>query len=148
MNNLNTSQPVDLGQLSAHMPWAQVFEDLQYPMPYPEVVMAGELAFAQFTQMNSLLMMLSWEGDSRASYTLERLTPDDPTASAEVYRLSIEVYLDGFNEGWAVLGISEPSLLDYIQQAVAAWAIHQHWANKQTRSVRVDDQMWNVIVMI
>lgn len=132
---------VDLGQLGAHMPWAEVFADLKYPMPYPEVVMAGELAYAQFTQMNSLLSMLSWEGDSRASYTLTPLS-----AGGEVYRLTVEVVLEGYaQEAWELLGIGQEQLRSYVQAAVAAWAVHRQFASRGAQSVRIDEVSWTVI---
>lgn len=147
MDRYSTTHPVDLGQIAVHMPWAQVFEDLKYPMPYPEVVMAGELAYAQFTQMNSLLMMLAWEGDSKATYSLELLS--DSTAAApmpELYHLTVTVQLDGFNEGWNALGISEEALLDYLKQAVACWAMKHRWANQTVRSTRINAESWTIMV--
>ncbi|MDO4707829.1 MAG: hypothetical protein Q4A61_05355 [Porphyromonadaceae bacterium] len=146
MTTNTIEQAVDLGQLGAHMPWTEVFADLKYPMPYPEVVMAGELAYAQFTQMNSLLMMLSWEGDSRASYTLTPLAGGEGMeVPNQVYRLMVDVRLDGYNEAWATLGITELQLLGYVQQAVAAWAMHKQWGSTAVRSVRIDETSWTVM---
>lgn len=129
------------------MPWAKVFADLKYPMPYPEVVMAGELAYAQFTQMNSLLSMLAWEGDSRASYTFTPLTePDQGEGSPSIYRLTVDVQLDGYNEAWAMLGIGQDQLLGYVQQAVASWAIARLSSGQEVRSVQIDEANWTVML--
>ncbi|KGN84455.1 hypothetical protein [Porphyromonas sp. COT-290 OH860] len=130
-------QPADLGQVASYMPWVEVFQDMGYPMPYPEVVMAGELAYAQFTQMNSLLMMLSWEGNNQAHYRLEAVE-----ASYEAYRLSVNLQLESISEAWGMIGISDAKLRDYLLQGVALWARHKKLPNSQLKMIRIAPTEW------
>ncbi|MDO4692430.1 MAG: hypothetical protein Q4A64_06125 [Porphyromonadaceae bacterium] len=136
----STLQPADLGQVASYMPWVEVFQDMGYPMPYPEVVMAGELAYAQFTQMNSLLMMLSWESDNQAHYALERVE-----ASYEAYRLGVQLQLETISEAWSIVGISDAKLRDYLLQGVALWARHKELPNRELKMVRLSDEQWMVM---
>ncbi|KGO01613.1 hypothetical protein [Porphyromonas sp. COT-290 OH3588] len=130
-------QPADLGQVASYMPWVEVFQDMGYPMPYPEVVMAGELAYAQFTQMNSLLMMLSWEGNNQAHYRIEPVE-----ASYEAYRLSVDLQLESISEAWGIIGISDAKLRDYLLQGVALWARHKKLPNSQLKMIRIAPTEW------
>lgn len=130
-------QPADLGQVASYMPWVEVFQDMGYPMPYPEVVMAGELAYAQFTQMNSLLMMLSWEGNNQAHYHLEPVE-----ASYEAYRLSVDLQLESISEAWGIIGISDAKLRDYLLQGVALWARHKELPNSELKMIRIAPTEW------
>lgn len=130
-------QPADLGQVASYMPWVEVFQDMGYPMPYPEVVMAGELAYAQFTQMNSLLMMLSWEGNNQAHYRLEAVE-----SSYEAYRLSVDLQLESISEAWGIIGISDAKLRDYLLQGVALWARHKKLPNSQLKMIRIAPTEW------
>lgn len=141
-----TTRFIDLGQIGTHMPWATIFADLKYPMPYPEVVMAGELAYAQFTQMNSLLSMLAWAGDSHAAYTLTPLSVGGEAGAPEVYRLEVEVQLDCDSEAWASLGIGAEQLMGYVREAAAAWAVHRLWPGREVRSARVDEVSWTLML--
>lgn len=139
--NRQISKTIDLGQLQEYMPWKQVFEDLQYPMPYPEVVMAGELAYAQYTQMVSLLMMLSWEAGNKATFTLEHVD-----ATVEAYILDIDFALQNINDGWDVVGITPERLKDYLTQAAASWAQYNTLSGKNIRAVRLEPNKWMLTV--
>lgn len=134
---MRTPRPIDLGQLSGHMPWSEIFRDMGYPMPYPEVVMAGELAYAQYTQMNSLLMTLAWELDNRAHYHLERAE-----TSYEAYMMEVDLELGTIHEAWEVIGISPERLHDYLLQAVASWARHQALSQREVKMVRLMPKRW------
>ena len=51
-------------------------------MSYPEIVFAGEDAYALYTQVTSILMMESWEKGNYLEYTLPAVSPKIPSTSA------------------------------------------------------------------
>ena len=96
---------VDFSQLTESFPWSELYDNLGYAMPYPEVIMTSDRAYALYTQIAGLLMMEGWELGNIASYELERID-----SSHEAYMLTTKVELASINEAWSVIGIVEQTL--------------------------------------
>lgn len=90
-------------------PWARFFHDQGYIMPYPEVTLASEDAYARYTQMSGLLMTESWEPGNHLDYTIER--PEEEGAEHFILRFSLS--LDTISEVWDYLSVSEEQLRSY-----------------------------------
>lgn len=82
-------------------PWALLFDDLGYQMPYPDVLMTSDRAYALHTQVSALLLDLVY----------------DPAFSAEVAGGLPTVQLGAIDEAWAYIGVDDERLLRYIQLA-------------------------------
>lgn len=111
---MNATQ-IGLEPLIPHFPWTAMYEDLGYQMPFPEVLMTSDRAYALSTQVNGLLMMQSWELDNYLTYELTKVA--DVTHLA--YRLSVSVSLGALDEAWLAIGIPEDRLKGYLSLALA-----------------------------
>ncbi|MDY5858199.1 MAG: hypothetical protein SPK09_03095 [Porphyromonas sp.] len=107
---------IDLNDLSEYFPWGQVYEDLGYAMPYPEVMMTSDRAYALQAQVTGLLMMQSWGAGNSAAYTLERAE-----ATYLAYTLTIDLQLPSIDEAWALIGIPEERLRDYMRLSLVRY---------------------------
>lgn len=109
---------IELSSLTPHFPWSDAFGDLGYQMPYPEVLMTSDRAYAFAQQVSGLLMTQGWEPDTSISYRLERTE-----STHEAYRLTTEIHLEPLDPAWEVIGIPLDRLIGYITTAVAEWVI-------------------------
>lgn len=107
---------IDLNHLSEYFPWSAMYEALGYAMPYPEVIMTSDRAYALQTQVFGLLMMQSWASGNRAAYHIERAE-----ATHEAYTLDYELELPTIDEAWQVVGITTEMLLAYMHTALIAY---------------------------
>lgn len=82
-------------------PWALLFDDLGYQMPYPDVLMTSDRAYALHTQVSALLLDLVY----------------DPAFRAEVSGGLPTVELGTIDEAWAYIGVEDERLLRYMQLA-------------------------------
>lgn len=80
-------------------PWALLFDDLGYQMPYPDVLMTSDRAYALHTQVSALLLDLVY----------------DPAFRAEVAGGLPTVQLGAIDEAWAYIGVDDERLLRYMQ---------------------------------
>lgn len=132
---------IDLNKLSEHFPWATLYEDLGYAMPYPEVIMTSDRAYALQTQVFGLLMMQSWGSGNEARYLLERAD-----ASVEAYTLSCELRLETIDEAWEYIGIAESTLLEYMHKALVAYAISQELSGRSMRIVELGQGRYMLVM--
>ena len=77
---LPTAGRLGFDTLIPFFPWGRFFHDQGYIMPYPEVTMASEDAYARYTQISGLLMTESWEAGNHLDYVIER--PEEPEADS------------------------------------------------------------------
>lgn len=104
---------VDLSLISDYYPWGRMYADLGYAMPYPEVIMTSDRAYALQTQIFGLLMMQSWGSGNKAGYILE-----ETQTTHKAYIVEVEVSLETVDEAWAVVGITEDMLYTYMTEAL------------------------------
>lgn len=104
---------VDLSLISDYYPWGRMYADLGYAMPYPEVIMTSDRAYALQTQIFGLLMMQSWGSGNKAGYILE-----ETQTTHKAYIVEVEVSLETVDEAWAVVGITEDMLCTYMTEAL------------------------------
>lgn len=140
---MDTTQPIriDLTELIPYYPWAEMFVDLGYHMPYPEVLMTSDRAYALSTQINGLLMMQSWEVGNDATYSLERIE----ASIHEAYHLTAEVRLETLDEAWAHIGIAEDRLLHYLRSSLISWVMATQLAGRPMRSLQLPSGVWMLI---
>lgn len=138
---MSTTNSVALDQLIAHFPWAQMYADLGFHMPYPEVLMTSDRAYALSTQISGLLMTQSWEVDNTASYRLEPIAE----STHEAYRLTTDVRLGTIDEAWAVIGMSADKLLHYMHLSLVGWAQHSLLEGRAMRPVLQGQGQWMLI---
>lgn len=141
MNNDNNLQDVALDRLIPFFPWAQMYEDLGYQMPYPEVMMTSDRAYALSTQVSGLLMMQSWEIDNKAAYSLVPVAE----ATHEAYRLTTAVSLGTIDEAWEVIGMHYERLLGYMHLSLLGWVMHEQLKDRPMRSVPLDLGSWMLV---
>lgn len=138
----NDYTSVSLELLIPDFPWATMFDDLGFHMPYPEVLMTSDRAYALSTQINGLLMMQSWEMDNTAAYTLVPVTD----STHEAYRLNSSVSLGTVDEAWEYIGISTESLLRYMRRSLVAHVQRTVFPGRAMRLVPLsDDDSWMLI---
>lgn len=121
---------VDLNDLTEYFPWGNLYSDLGYAMPYPEVIMTSDRAYALQTQVSGLLMMQSWGAGNAASYQLEQAN-----ASHEAYTAELSILLPSLDEAWSVIGIQEDQLRLYMLQALASYIFARVLPKRAFRSV-------------
>ena len=106
---LPTAGRLGFDTLIPFFPWGRFFHDQGYIMPYPEVTMASEDAYARYTQISGLLMTESWEAGNHLDYVIER--PEEPEADYLLLRLALS--LDTVSEVWDYLSVSQDQLRTY-----------------------------------
>ena len=106
---LPTAGRLGFDTLIPFFPWGRFFHDQGYIMPYPEVTMASEDAYARYTQISGLLMTESWEAGNHLDYVIER--PKEPEADYLLLRLTLS--LDTVSEVWDYLSVSQDQLRTY-----------------------------------
>lgn len=111
-------QQVDLTHLIDYFPWSEVYQSLGYAMPYPEVLMTSDRAYAFQTQVAGLLMMQSWGSGNSAAYTLARAE-----ATHEAYTLDLHLNLETIDEAWEVIGISAEALRAYMSASLLGYVL-------------------------
>lgn len=132
---------VDFSQLTEVFPWSEVYDNLGYAMPYPEVIMTSDRAYALYTQIAGLLMMEGWEAGNAARYTLERI--DSPH---EAYMLETTLELASINEAWEVIGIAEPTLRMYLHQALENYARKEELSGRAHTSTKLGDNKSMIVI--
>lgn len=133
--------PIDLTDLIPHFPWARMFDELGYHMPYPEVLMTSDRAYALSTQVNGLLMMQAWEVDNKASYHLETIEQ----VSHQAYRLCTQIEMGALDEAWAVVGITAEALLSYLDEALVGYVMKTSLSDKSLRPIRLAQGSWMLV---
>ena len=103
---LPTAGRLGFDTLIPFFPWGRFFHDQGYIMPYPEITMASEDAYARYTQITGLLMTESWEAGNHLDYVIER--PEEPEADYLLLRLALS--LDTVSEVWEYLSVSQDHL--------------------------------------
>ena len=106
---LPTAGRLGFDTLIPFFPWGRFFHDQGYIMPYPEVTMASEDAYARYTQISGLLMTESWEAGNHLDYVIER--PEEPESDYLILRLALS--LDTVSEVWDYLSVSQDQLRTY-----------------------------------
>ena len=106
---LPTAGRLGFDTLIPFFPWGRFFHDQGYIMPYPEVTMASEGAYARYTQISGLLMTESWEAGNHLDYVIER--PEEPESDYLLLRLALS--LDTVSEVWDYLSVSQDQLRTY-----------------------------------
>ena len=106
---LPTAGRLGFDTLIPFFPWGRFFHDQGYIMPYPEVTMASEDAYARYTQISGLLMTESWEAGNHLDYVIER--PEEPEVDYLLLRLALS--LDTVSEVWDYLSVSQDQLRTY-----------------------------------
>lgn len=106
---LPTAGRLGFDTLIPFFPWGRFFHDQGYIMPYPEVTMASEDAYARYTQVSGLLMTESWEAGNHLDYVIER--PEEPEVDYLLLRLALS--LDTVSEVWDYLSVSQDQLRTY-----------------------------------
>lgn len=106
---LPTAGRLGFDTLIPFFPWGRFFHDQGYIMPYPEVTMASEDAYARYTQISGLLMTESWEAGNHLDYVIER--PEEPESDYLLLRLALS--LDTVSEVWDYLSVSQDQLRTY-----------------------------------
>lgn len=132
---------VELELLSPFYPWAQMFDDMGYQMPFPEVMMTSDRAYALSTQITGLLMTQSWEIDNVASYYLEPVEE----ATHEAYRLYTAISIGSLDEAWEVIGISSDSLHRYMHLALLGWVVKHQLSGRSFREVALAEGEWMLV---
>lgn len=128
---------IDLNDLSNYFPWGDMYEDLGFAMPYPEVMMTSDRAYALQTQVSGLLMMQSWAAGNRAAYELEQAE-----ATHEAYTLTLDLDLPTIDEAWEVIGISEERLHTYMRIAFVRYVSATALPSKPFRVVSLSDERY------
>ncbi len=136
-----THTPVALELLIPDFPWAVMYDELGFHMPYPEVMMTSDRAYALSTQINGLLMMQSWELDNVASYHLARVEE----ATHEAYRLSLSLSLGTIDEAWEYIGIPTDQLLRYMRLSLLGHVLRTQLSGKSYRTVELPDDVYMLI---
>lgn len=95
--------------LIPYFPWGRFFHDQGYIMPYPEVTLASEDAYARYTQVSGLLMTESWEPGNHLDYIIEH--PEEGEADHYILRFSLS--LETVSEVWEYLSTSAEQLRTY-----------------------------------
>ena len=108
---------ISLDRLTPHFPWARFYHNQGYTMSYPEIVFAGEDAYALYTQVTSILMMEAWEKGNYLEYTLSAVSPEDPIH----FRLEVALTLDAVHEAWETIRVSAEKLREYYLIATLAY---------------------------
>lgn len=111
-----------------------MYEALGYAMPYPEVIMTSDRAYALQTQVFGLLMMQSWASGNRAAYAMERAE-----ATHEAYIIDIELALPTIDEAWEVVGITGDMLLAYMQAALLRYISDKALPEGEFRAVPLSE---------
>ena len=106
---LPTAGRLGFDTLIPFFPWGRFFHDQGYIMPYPEITMASEDAYARYTQISGLLMTESWEAGNHLDYVIER--PEEPEVDYLLLRLALS--LDTVSEVWDYLSVSQDQLRTY-----------------------------------
>ena len=106
---LPTAGRLGFDTLIPFFPWGRFFHDQGYIMPYPEVTMASEDAYARYTQISGLLMTESWEAGNHLDYVIER--PEELEVDYLLLRLALS--LDTVSEVWDYLSVSQDQLRTY-----------------------------------
>lgn len=132
---------VDFSQLTESFPWSELYDNLGYAMPYPEVIMTSDRAYALYTQIAGLLMMEGWELGNTASYELERID-----SSHEAYMLTTKVELASVNEAWGVIGIAEQTLHAYIHMALVNYVGKNELTGKNYTSTSLGEGRYMLVV--
>ena len=132
---------VDFSQLTESFPWSELCDNLGYAMPYPEVIMTSDRAYALYTQIAGLLMMEGWELGNTASYELERID-----SSHEAYMLTTKVELASINEAWSVIGIAEQTLHVYIHTALVDYVGKNELTGKNYTSTSLGEGRYMLVV--
>ena len=132
---------VDFSQLTESFPWSELYDNLCYAMPYPEVIMTSDRAYALYTQIAGLLMMEGWELGNTASYELERID-----SSHEAYMLTTKVELASVNEAWGVIGIAEQTLHAYIHTALVNYVGKNELTGKNYTSTSLGEGRYMLVV--
>lgn len=116
---------IDLTRLTEYFPWGEMYADLGFAMPYPEVLMMNDKAYALHAQVTGLLMMQSWGAGNAAGYSTTRAE-----SPREAYTVELMLDLPTLDEAWPVIGIPYETLLRYMTTAlldyVRAVALPQH----------------------
>lgn len=132
---------VELEQLSPFYPWAQMFDDMGYQMPFPEVMMTSDRAYALSTQITGLLMTQSWEIDNLASYYLEPVIE----STHEAYRLYTDISIGTLDEAWEVIGVPSDRLYKYMHLSLVGWVIKHQFSGRSFREVALGEGEWMLV---
>lgn len=132
---------VELEHLSPFYPWARMFDDMGFQMPFPEVMMTSDRAYALSIQITGLLMTQSWEVDNLASYYLEPVSE----ATHEAYRLYTSISIGSLDEAWEAIGISQDSLYTYMHLALVGWVIKHQLSGRSFREVALSEGEWMLV---
>lgn len=133
-------KPIDLSKLSDHFPWGRLYEDLGYAMPYPEVTMTSDRAYALQTQIFGLLMMQSWGVGNEAKYKMEKVE-----ATHEAYTLDYELRLETIDEAWEYIGIAKPTLIEYMKQSLVDYVLSVELDKRSFRSVSLAEGRYMLV---
>lgn len=125
---------IDLTHLSEYFPWSEVYDDLGYAMPYPEVLMTSDRAYAFQTQVAGLLMMQSWGDGNRATYAVEQAE-----ASHEAYMVELVLELPTIDEAWELIGVPTEKLMSYMKTAMLRYVSSKALPQKSFRIVPLDE---------
>lgn len=132
---------IDLTELTNYFPWGEMYDDLGFAMPYPEVMMTSDRAYALQTQVSGLLMMQSWASGNMAAYTLE-----EAEATHEAYILTMKLELPSIDEAWEVIGIKKERLWSYMRSAFARYISATALPDKVFRLVPLGEDRYMYIV--
>lgn len=131
---------VDFTHLIEYFPWGAFYDDLGFAMPYPEVMMTSDKAYALQTQVSGLLMMQSWGEGNEASYSLEPVE-----ATHEAYTLNIDLRLESIDEAWELIGVPSDKLHEYMRASILRYVSKKELEGKTFRSVPLPERKYMLV---
>lgn len=128
---------IDLNELTPYFPWGDMYADLGFAMPYPEVMMTSDRAYALQTQVSGLLMMQSWAAGNMAAYELRM-----EESTHEAYTLEMQLELPSIDDAWEVIGITEERLVAYMRRAFVHYVQATALSSRPFRFVKLTDERY------